>query len=67
MFKGVVLTFLARRFLVDQKFPHRDDDKNGQSNAIPDDTGFVDFFLFHHTILPLRPSNLALLRLPPQA
>jgi hypothetical protein len=60
-------TVLSRPALVEQKFPNRDDDKNGQSNAIPDDTGFVDFFLFHHTILPLRPGNLALLRLQPQA
>jgi len=67
MFKDVVLTFLARRFLVDQKLPNRYDDKNGQSDAIPDHPGLVDFFLFHHTILPLRPGNLALLRLQPQA
>jgi len=39
---------------VDQKFPNRDSDKNGQSYAIPDDTGFADFFLFHHAILLLR-------------
>ena len=51
MFKDVVLTFLARRFLVDQKLPNRYDDKNGQSDAIADDTGFADFFLFHHAIL----------------
>jgi hypothetical protein len=36
---------------VDQEFPNRDDDKNGQSDAIPDDTGFADFFLFAHAIL----------------
>jgi hypothetical protein len=36
---------------VDQEFPNRDDDKNGQSDAIPDDTGFADFFLFDHAIL----------------
>jgi hypothetical protein len=48
---------------VDQEFPNRDDDKNGQSDAIPDDTGFADFFLFHHAILPLHLSNLALSRL----
>jgi len=46
---------------VDQKFPNRDSDKNGQSYAIPDDTGFADFFLFHHAILLLRLSDLALL------
>jgi len=50
---------------VDQKFPNRDSDKNGQSYAIPDDTGFADFFLFHHAILLLRPNgcSIALLRI----
>jgi hypothetical protein len=38
---------------VNQKFPNRDDDKTGQSDAIPDDTGFADFFLFHHAIVLL--------------
>jgi hypothetical protein len=33
---------------VDQKFPNRDEDKNGQSDAIPDHPGFADFVLFHH-------------------
>jgi hypothetical protein len=42
-------------FLVDQKFPNRDEDKNGQSDAIPDDPGFADVFLFHHAILPFTP------------
>jgi hypothetical protein len=42
---------------VDQKFPNRDDNKNGQSDAIPDDTGFADFFLFHHAILLLTPNG----------
>ncbi|MGH9636360.1 MAG: hypothetical protein ACRD72_16140 [Candidatus Angelobacter sp.] len=57
---------------MDQKFPNRDDDKNGQSDAIPDDTGFADFFLFHHAIVLFTPvlfyapngcGDLALLRL----
>ncbi|HEY2362232.1 MAG TPA: hypothetical protein VGK36_14020 [Candidatus Angelobacter sp.] len=43
--------FLVNHFLVNQKFPNRDDDKNGQSDAIPDDTGLADFSLFHHAIL----------------
>jgi len=42
---------------VDQKFPNRDEDKNGQSDAIPDDTGFADFFLFHHAILLFTPKG----------
>jgi hypothetical protein len=42
---------LAQRFLVDQKFPNRDDDKNGQSDAIPDHAGLADLFLFYHAIL----------------
>jgi hypothetical protein len=46
---------------VDQKFPNRDDDKNGQSYAIPDDTGFADFFLFDHAILTLRRTAAAIL------
>jgi hypothetical protein len=46
---------------VDQEFQNRDDDKNGQSDAIPDDAGFVDFFLFHHTILILRLTTAAIL------
>jgi hypothetical protein len=41
----------AQRFLVDQKFPNRDDDKNGQSDAIPDHAGLADFLLFDHAIL----------------
>jgi hypothetical protein len=44
--------------LVDQKFPNRDGDKNGQSDAIPDGPGLADLLLFHHAIL--------LLRLPPR-
>jgi hypothetical protein len=39
---------------VGQKFPNRDDDENGQSDAIPDDTGVADFFLFDHAISLLR-------------
>jgi hypothetical protein len=35
---------------VEQKFPNRDDDKNGQSDAIPDHAGLADFFLFDHAI-----------------
>jgi len=42
---------------VDQKFPNRDDDK---SDAILDDAGFADFFLFHHAIL-LRLTAAAIL------
>jgi hypothetical protein len=38
---------------VDQKFPNRNRDKNGESDAIPDDTGFADFVLFHHAIVLL--------------
>jgi len=45
---------------VDQKFPNRDDDKSGQSDAILDDAGFADFFLFHHAIL-LRLTAAAIL------
>jgi hypothetical protein len=51
MFKGVVLTSLARRFLVDQKFPNRHEDKNGESDAVANDAGFADLFLFHHANL----------------
>jgi hypothetical protein len=46
---------------VDQEFQNRDDDKNGQSNAIPDDSGLADFFLFHHAILLLRLTTAAIL------
>jgi hypothetical protein len=42
--------YISATFLVDQKFPNRDDDENGQSDAIPDDTGVADFFLFDHAI-----------------
>jgi hypothetical protein len=48
--KRVTLDFSAQ-FLVGQKLPNRDDDKNGQADSIADDAGFADFFLFDHAIL----------------
>jgi hypothetical protein len=39
-----------RNVLVDQKFPNRDDDENGQSDAITDDARLADFFLFDHAL-----------------
>ena len=54
---------------MNQKFPNRDEDKNGQSDAIADDTGFADFSLFHHAILLFTPNGCgdrALLRLQPR-
>jgi hypothetical protein len=46
---------------VNQKFPNRNDDKNGESDAVANDTGFTDFFLFHHAILPCYASAWVIL------
>jgi hypothetical protein len=43
--------FFWRIILVDQKLPNRNRDKNDESDAVANDAGFADFFLFHHAVL----------------